>query len=217
MQFKPEMLHCYLIGGSQDVEHDPTKFILKLTTACQAGITAFQFREKSNLVEYDVYALGFQVRTICSQFQVPLFVDDNLELAQKINADGIHVGQKDQPIEEVIKAAGHDLMIGYSCNTVAQVEHANQVQVDYIGSGPIYPTKSKADADPALGVKELGNLVQISRHPVVAIGGITPTKVPEVLTSGCAGISAIAGIFDNLAAGMPAGPDNPVSQILDCY
>lgn len=217
MKFKPEMLQCYLIGGSQDVDHDPTKFLLKLTTACQSGITAFQFREKSGLVEYDVYALGFQVRTICSQFKVPLFVDDNLELARKINADGIHVGQKDQPIEEVIDQAGDDLMIGYSCNTVEQVEHANRVSVDYIGTGPVYPTTSKADADPALGVDQLGQLVKLSQHPVVAIGGITPERTPEVLSSGCAGISAIAGIFDNLAPGMPAGPDNPVSQILKCY
>ncbi len=93
MLFKNEMLRCYLIGGSQDTHHDPDEFLTKM----QAGITAFQYREKgtSTLSKVEILALGQQVRELATKYGVPLFVDDDLELAAAIKANGIHVGQKD--------------------------------------------------------------------------------------------------------------------------
>ncbi len=122
MLFKNEMLRCYLIGGSQDTHHDPDEFLTKVEAAMQAGITAFQYREKgtSTLSKAKTLALGQQVRELATKYGVPLFVDDDLELAAAIKADGIHVGQKDQRIEEVLAAVGDQLMVGYSCNTAAR-------------------------------------------------------------------------------------------------
>lgn len=212
MLFKNEMLRCYLIGGSQDTHHDPAEFLTKVEEAMQAGITAFQYREKgtSTLSKAETLALGQQVRKLATKYGVPLFVDD-LELAAAIQADGIHVGQKDQRIEEVLAAVGDQLMVGYSCNTAAQVAHANQLAVDYIGTGPVFPTISKDDAGSALGVDGLADFVEQSAHPVVAIGGISLDNAGATLTSGCAGLSMISMV---LGAEDVAGT---VKKILSLY
>lgn len=197
MLFKDEMLRCYLIGGSQDTHHDPAEFLTKVEAAMQAGITAFQYREKgtSTLSKAETLALGQQVQ----------------ELAAAIQADGIHVGQKDQRIEEVLAAVSDQLMVGYSCNTAAQVAHANQLAVDYIGTGPVFPTISKDDAGSALGVDGLADFVEQSVHPVVAIGGISLDNAGATLTSGCAGLSMISMV---LGADDVAGT---VKKILELY
>ena len=213
MLFKNEMLRCYLIGGSQDTHHDPDEFLTKVEAAMQAGITAFQYREKgtSTLSKAETLALGQQARELATKYGVPLFVDDDLELAAAIKADGIHVGQKDQRIEEVLAAVGDQLMVGYSCNTAPQVAHANQLNVDYIGTGPVFPTISKDDAGSALGVDGLADFVEQSAHPVVAIGGISMDNVGATLTSGCAGLSMISMV---LGADDVAGT---VKKILELY
>lgn len=201
MLFKDEMLRCYLIGGSQDTHHDPAEFLTKVEAAMQAGITAFQYREKgtSTLSKAETLALGQQVQELATKYGVPLFVD------------GIHVGQKDQRIEEVLAAVGDQLMVGYSCNTAAQVAHANQLAVDYIGTGPVFPTISKDDAGSALGVDGLADFVEQSVHPVVAIGGISLDNAGATLTSGCAGLSMISMV---LGADDVAGT---VKKILELY
>ena len=84
------------------------------------------------------------MRRLADQHHIPLIVDDDVELAQAINADGIHVGQKDQRVEQVLAAVGNTMFVGYSCNQPAQIEHANQLPVAYVGSGPIFPTGSIA-------------------------------------------------------------------------
>ena len=212
MLFKNEMLRCYLIGGSQDTHHDPAEFLTKVEAAMQAGITAFQYREKgtSTLSKAETLALGQQVQELATKYGVPLFVDDDLELAAAIQADGIHIGQKDQRIEEVLAAVGDQLMVGYSCNTAAQVAHTNQLAVDYIGTGPVFPTISKDDAS-ALGVDGLADFVEQSVHPVVAIGGISLDNAGATLTSGCAGLSMISMV---LGADDVAGT---VKKILELY
>lgn len=132
-------------------------------------------------------------------------------MAAAIQADGIHVGQKDQRIEEVLAAVGDQLMVGYSCNTAAQVAHANQLAVDYIGTGPVFPTISKDDTGSALGVDGLADFVEQSVHPVVAIGGISLDNAGATLTSGCAGLSMISMV---LGADDVAGT---VKKILELY
>ena len=181
----------------------------KVEAAMQAGITAFQYREKgtSTLSKAETLALGQQVRELATKYGVPLFIDDDLELAAAIKADGIHVGQKDQ----LLAAVGDQLMVGYSCNTAAQVAHANQLNVDYIGTGPVFPTISKDDAGSALGVDGLADFVEQSAYPVVAIGGISLDNVGATLTSGCAGLSMISMV---LGADDVAGT---VKKILELY
>ena len=163
MQFRKEMLHCYLVSGTQDVNHDPKRFLNDVSIAMDSGITAFQYREKgtSQLNQKQRVQLGLKLRRLADQHHIPLIVDDDVELAQAINADGIHVGQKDQRVEQVLAAVGNTMFVGYSCNQPAQIEHANQLPVAYVGSGPIFPTGSKNDADPAMGLEKLHELVTI--------------------------------------------------------
>lgn len=200
MEFNSAMLHAYLVGGTQDVHHDPAAFLAKVDAALEAGITAFQLREKgsSQLDSAARLKLARRLRQMTSHYQVPLFIDDDEQLALAVNADGVHVGQKDQRIEQVIANAQGRLMIGYSCNTPAQIAKANRLSaVDYVGVGPIYPTSSKADADPALGMDNLRRLNQQSTHPVVAIGGIDGTNLSEIAKSGVAGAAVISFIMQS--------------------
>lgn len=200
MKFNPQMLQVYLVGGSQDVNHDVDQFLAKVEQALEAGITAFQYREKgkSTLTMAQRVDLGLKLRDLCTRYAVPLIVDDDYRLAQQINADGVHVGQGDTDIETVSTAVGEQMFIGYSCNTPAEIAIANKLDdVDYIGCGPVFATTSKDDADPAIGIDQLAALNAKSQHPLVAIGGITEDNLQEVHDSGVAGIAVISMIFQS--------------------
>lgn len=194
MKFNSDMLTAYLVGGTQDV-HDADVFLPKVEGLMNAGITAFQLREKggSQLTKSEVEELAKDCRELATRYHVPFIIDDDYELATLVKADGVHVGQKDRRITEVIAAVSDQMFIGYSCNTRTEIEASNQLaEVAYIGSGPIYPTGSKADADPAIGIDGLAELVKVSQKPIVAIGGINEDAVPAIMQTGVAGISAIS-------------------------
>lgn len=196
--FDPNMLRVYLVGGTQDTGNDPDRFLRDVETALKAGVTAFQYREKdgSQLNHVETVQLARRLRKLTRQYQVPYFIDDDEELALQVEADGVHVGQKDQRIEEVIQRAGGKLLIGYSCNTAAQIAKVNRLSaVDYIGAGPVFPTNSKGDADPAIGVDQLKQLNTASQHPMVAIGGISQANLADVLNTGVAGVAVISMIL----------------------
>lgn len=191
--FEPGLLRAYFVAGSQDVPGQDLRQVL--ATMLAAGITAFQFRDKgdSQLTTAQRLALGRDLRAQCHDANVPFIVDDDVEMALALNADGIHVGQSDQKIQSVIKeVADRDMFIGLSCNTAEQVAAANQLLgVDYLGSGPIYPTVSKDDADPVMGVVGLQKLVTQANVPIVAIGGVTVASLPAIAATGAAGVAVI--------------------------
>lgn len=193
-KFNKEMLQCYFVAGTQDFNNSKIKLLKKLDSALSAGITAFQFREKdgSKLSVQEKIQLGKQIKQLCIKYNVPLFVDDDVELAQKIEADGVHVGQKDEKIENVISTLRNKMMIGYSCNTLEEINKANALNIDYIGAGPIFPTNSKPDADPTIGVDILSKLIKTSQHPIVAIGGINEHNIEKLNKRQCAGIAVIS-------------------------
>lgn len=198
MKFNAKMLQVYLIAGTQDVV-DAAQFLVKIEAAFKAGVTAFQLREKgkSQLNQLQKLKLAQQCRQLTSQYGVPFFIDDDYQLAAQVQADGVHVGQKDQQIETVIRAVGGHMMIGYSCHTKAQIKRANQLKIDYVGSGPVFPTQSKDDADPTIGLSGLQQLVVASDYPIVAVGGITLANASNVLATGVAGISGISLIMQS--------------------
>lgn len=196
MRFDPSMLRSYFIAGTQDIKDDRTlEEVLK--QALEAGISAFQYREKgpTSLTGDAKLKLGRDLRALCTDYQVPFIVDDDVELALETNADGIHVGQKDERVTKVIDQVGGRLFVGLSCDTAGQVQIANETAgISYIGSGPVFPTGSKADADPVIGVDGLAKLVTVSKLPVVAIGGITEANLKELPATGVAGTSVISMI-----------------------
>lgn len=194
MKFKPDMLKAYFVCGSQDVPEGQLTAVVN--QAIDAGITAFQFRDKgqgSTLSTIDRAATAMVLRGRCAEAGIPFIVDDDVELAKQVNADGIHVGQSDEQIQRVVAEVGDQMMVGLSCSTAEEVQHANQIAgIDYYGSGPIHPTGSKADADPVIGLDGLKQLVTIATRPIVAIGGITVADLSSVLATGAAGSAVIS-------------------------
>ena len=195
MKFNPTMLQAYFIAGTQDVA-SKVDFLPTVERIVQAGATAFQFRNKGAVKTTsrdEVVELARACHQITQKYQIPLFIDDDVDLALAVGAEGIHVGQKDERITSVLERVGDQMIVGLSCNTAAQITAANQLNgVDYLGTGTVYETNSKADAGSALGVAKLRELVQMSNFPVVAIGGITLERVAETVATGAAGIAAIS-------------------------
>lgn len=195
MKFNPTMLQAYFIAGTQDVA-SKADFLPTVERIVQAGATAFQFRNKGAVKTAsrdEVVELARACQQITQKYQIPLFIDDDVDLALAVGAEGIHVGQKDERITSVLERVGDQMIVGLSCNTAAQITAANQLNgVDYLGTGTVYETNSKADAGNALGVDKLRELVQMSNFPVVAIGGITLERVAETVATGVAGIAAIS-------------------------
>lgn len=191
--FEPGLLRAYFVAGSQDVPGRDLREVL--ATMLAAGITAFQFRDKGNsqLTPDQRLALGKDLRDQCHAASVPFIVDDDVDLALALHADGIHVGQSDQKIQQVVqKVSGQNMFVGLSCSTAAEVAAANQLTgVDYLGSGPIFPTTSKDDADPVIEVAGLQKLVAQANVPIVAIGGITVASLGAVAATGAAGVAVI--------------------------
>lgn len=191
--FEPGLLRAYFVAGSQDVPGQDLREVL--ATMLKAGITAFQFRDKgaSTLTPGQQLALGRDLREQCRAASVPFIVDDDVDLALALHADGIHVGQSDERITKVLQTVdGRRMFVGLSCNTPEQVAQANQITgISYIGSGPIYPTTSKDDADPVMGVAGLQALVAQANVPIVAIGGVTVASLPAIAATGAAGVAVI--------------------------
>ncbi|MCI2018904.1 MAG: thiamine phosphate synthase [Lentilactobacillus buchneri] len=197
MAFKVGMLRAYFIAGTQDIKKSNLTLPEVLTQALQSGITAFQYREKGagSLSEEKKVDMAHTLRKLCETYKIPFIVDDDVDLALETAADGIHVGQKDERVTKVIQQVGTTMFVGLSCDTKEQVAVANETKgISYIGSGPVYPTGSKADADPVIGIAGLKKLVQSSRLPVVAIGGITEENISELPQTGVAGASVISMI-----------------------
>ncbi|MGY5340266.1 thiamine phosphate synthase [Levilactobacillus spicheri] len=197
--FEPGLLRAYFVAGSQDVPGRDLRDVL--ATMLRAGITAFQFRDKggSQLTAAERLELGRDLRQQCQAANVPFIVDDDVDLALALNADGVHVGQSDERIQQVLAATNsRQMFVGLSCSTPAEVAAANQIDgIAYLGSGPIYPTVSKDDADPVIGTAGLQALVAQAKVPIVAIGGITAESLPAIAQTGAAGVAIITLLTHN--------------------
>ncbi|WP_288531712.1 thiamine phosphate synthase [uncultured Secundilactobacillus sp.] len=202
--FNADFLKAYFVCGSQDV---PEKSLVAVVQAAlDAGITAYQFRDKgpqSTLTGETRRKTAQRLRDMCADAGVPFIVDDDVALAQQTAADGIHVGQSDQQIQSVVETVGGAMFIGLSCSNATEIKAADRIAgIDYYGSGPVFPTGSKADADPVIGLAGLKSLVAMTPRPIVAIGGIQEDQVDAVMKTGAKGSAVISMIAqsDDIAA-----------------
>lgn len=161
--------------------------------ALKGGATMIQIREK-DLDENAFLKEAEQIQSLCAKYCVPFIVNDNVELAVKIGADGVHVGQSDMAAKDVRALIGKDKILGVSAQTVEQALEAQKCDADYLGTGAIFPTGSKDDAQ-VLGVQTLKEICSAVNIPVVAIGGISKDNILELKKSGIAGVSVISAIF----------------------
>ncbi|MEY8291586.1 thiamine phosphate synthase [Carnobacteriaceae bacterium 52-44] len=191
-------LDVYFIAGSQDVKNGDLLPVLE--NALQAGITMFQFREKgpNSFIHNPEMKreLAIQCQALCNKYNIPFIINDDVELAISIKADGIHVGQDDTPIEEVLKRVGLDMIVGLSTSNAQEVADAEKIEgLDYIGLGPVFATTSKEDTDPVLGIKGLKDIIgQGRKRPIVAIGGLSTDNASDVRKSGVDGLAVISAM-----------------------
>lgn len=188
-----ELLKVYFILGSTNCQKDPLEVIRE---AIQGGITLFQYREKGTgaLVGEDKYKLAKAIQGLCQQHQIPFIVNDDVELALSLNADGVHIGQEDEAAERVRGKLG-DKILGVSVHTKEQAYEAIRQGADYLGLGPIFATTTKEDAKEAAGTTLIKTLRREGLTiPIVGIGGITADNAPVVMAAGADGVSVITAI-----------------------
>ncbi|MEH7118227.1 thiamine phosphate synthase [Neobacillus vireti] len=189
-----EALKVYFIMGSPNCLKEPAEV---LKEAIAGGVTFFQFREKGKnaLTGDKKYELARKLQSICKEHHIPFLVNDDIELAIELDADGVHIGQEDEPVKVVRERIGDSKIIGVSVHTPEEAETALQAGADYFGVGPIYPTSTKDDVKPVRGTE----LIEILRHqgfaiPIVGIGGITSENAAPVIKAGADGVSVITAI-----------------------
>ncbi|WP_045516627.1 thiamine phosphate synthase [Neobacillus niacini] len=189
-----EALKVYFIMGSPNCKDNPAQVLLE---AIEGGITLFQFREKGTgaLTDDKKVELAKELQQICREHRVPFIINDDIGLAIALNADGVHVGQDDEPIEEVRKKIGSDKIIGVSVHSYEEAMTALDGGADYFGIGPVFPTKTKEDAKPSNGTKLIEELRDKGLTiPIVGIGGITAENAGSVVQAGADGVSVITAI-----------------------
>ncbi|MBJ8052128.1 thiamine phosphate synthase [Bacillus cereus] len=187
------LLPVYFIMGNNNCTKEPLQV---LRDALEGGITIFQFREKGEGALTGEKRIDFakELQALCKEYGVPFLVNDDVELALELDADGVHVGQDDEGITSVRKKMGEKI-IGVSTHTIEEARWAIENGADYLGVGPIFPTSTKKDAKAVQGAKGLKYFrEQEITIPIVGIGGITIENTASVIGAGANGVSVISAI-----------------------
>ena len=159
----------------------------------RGGVTMVQLREK-DLEKEEFQKEARQIQELCKKHQVPFLINDNVELAVEIEADGVHVGQHDMEAGQVRQKIGPDKILGVSAQTVEQALKAQAAGADYLGVGAVFPTGTKDDAD-AVSLDTLKAICQAVDIPVVAIGGIKDSNILSLTGSGICGVAVVSAIY----------------------
>jgi len=204
---QPDQWHTYLVTQASLSKSRSTTDIVE--AALEGGVDAVQLREKG--VDIGTrYELGRELRDLTTEAGVDLIVNDRVDLAHAIGADGVHLGQSDLPVSAAREILGPEATIGASVSTVSEARLAAITGADYLGVGAVYGTDSKPDAesaDDALGLDRLADIAAAVKLPVVAIGGVTPDNAAAAIEAGASSvavISAVTGADD---------PDAAVSEL----
>ena len=169
------------------------EFLNIIEEAIKGGTTVVQLREKTASTK-EFYDLALRVKEITSRYGVPLLINDRIDIALAIDSEGVHIGQDDMPADIAREIIGEDKILGVSASTVEEAKKAENDSADYIGSGAVFPTATKDDAD-SVSKEELKEIVDSIDIPVVAIGGITVENASSLKDSGIAGFSVVSAIM----------------------
>ncbi|MCS6284568.1 MAG: thiamine phosphate synthase [Nitrospira sp.] len=165
-----------------------------LTQSARAGVRIVQYRNKTASMK-EAYSEALPLRKLAAELGVLFIVNDRCDLAQAIDADGVHLGQGDLPLDLARKVMGPDKLIGISTHNSDQVREASAGKPDYLGFGPIFKPGSKQDHDPVVGIEGLRVIRTLTTLPVFAIGGITVENVGDVMKAGANGVAVISAIL----------------------
>jgi len=175
---------------------DKTKkeFLSIIEEAILGGVTIVQLREK-NASTAEFYKLATDLKELTSKYNIPLIINDRLDITLAIDADGVHVGQSDMPADIVRKIIGKDKILGVSAVEIDAVKKAEKDGADYIGSGAIFPTKTK-DSD-LISMEHLKKIVNSVNIPIIAIGGLNENNINYLSNTNIGGIAAVSTIMDS--------------------
>lgn len=165
-----------------------------VSAAVEGGVTMVQLREKDCSTR-DFVQLAIKLKELLSTKNIPLIINDRVDVALASGADGVHLGQSDMPYNTARNLLGKDKIIGLSVENLEQVVEADDLDVDYIGVSPVFATPTKLDTAPAFGLEGLREARKISRHPIVAIGGMNINTAAQVMESGADGIAVVSAIM----------------------
>ena len=168
-------------------------FLEKVETACRSGITIIQLREK-NLTTNQYYQLAKQVKEITDAYQVPLIIDDRLDVCLAVDASGLHIGDDELPVSVARKVLGPEKILGVTAKTVKRALEAETAGADYLGTGAIFPTTTKENA-PITLISTLKTICQTVAIPVVAIGGLTSENIDQLIGTGIAGVAVVRDLM----------------------
>ena len=168
-------------------------FLEKVETACRSGVTIVQLREK-NLTTNQYYQLAKQVKEITDAYQVPLIIDDRLDICLAVDAAGLHIGDDELPVSVARKVLGPEKILGVTAKTVKRALEAETSGADYLGTGAIFPTTTKENA-PIILISTLKTICQTVAIPVVAIGGLTSENIDQLIGTGIAGVAVVRDLM----------------------
>ncbi|MFA6916881.1 MAG: thiamine phosphate synthase [Parachlamydiales bacterium] len=183
----------YLVAHQGTQTED--EFIKNILLAVEGGVNIVQLREK-NLSSLELKALGKKLLQVLRPLKVPLIINDRVDIAYEIEADGVHLGQSDLSTIAARAILGNDALIGLSIENMEQAHTAQNFPVNYIAASPIFATQTKIDCAHPWGLVGLRKLCALSSHPVFAIGGINHINVDKVMDCGVSGIAVISAILN---------------------
>lgn len=186
-----EALRLYLVTNRY--QDSLESFLEKVETACRSGVTIIQLREK-NLTTNQYYHLAKQVKEITDAYQVPLIIDDRLDICLAVDAAGLHIGDDELPVSVARKVLGPEKILGVTAKTVKRALEAETSGADYLGTGAIFPTTTKENA-PITQISTLKTICQTVAIPVVAIGGLTSENIEQLIGTGIAGVAVVRDLM----------------------
>lgn len=186
-----EALRLYLVTNRY--QDSLESFLEKIETACRSGVTIVQLREK-NLTTNQYYQLAKQVKEITDAYQVPLIIDDRLDVCLAVDAAGLHIGDDELPVSVARQVLNPDKILGVTAKTVKRALEAERGGADYLGTGAIFPTTTKENA-PITLISTLKTICQRVDIPVVAIGGLTSENIEQLIDTGIAGVAVVRDLM----------------------
>lgn len=186
-----ETLRLYLVTNRY--QDSLETFLKKVEQACQSGVTMVQLREKQ-LTTNQYYELAKIVKQITDTYQVPLIIDDRLDVCLAVDAAGLHIGDDELPVSVARQVLGTEKILGVTAKTVKRALEAEKSGADYLGTGAIFPTTTKENA-PITLISTLKDICQAVGIPVVAIGGLTCENIHQLSGTGIAGIAVVSDLM----------------------
>ena len=186
-----EALRLYLVTNRY--QDSVESFLEKVETACRSGVTIVQLREK-NLTTNQYYQLAKEVKEITDTYQVPLIIDDRLDVCLAVDAAGLHIGDDELPVSVARQVLGPEKILGVTAKTVKRALEAEEGGANYLGTGAIFPTTTKENA-PITLISTLKTICQRVAIPVVAIGGLTSENIDQLMGTGIAGVAVVRDLM----------------------